>query len=159
PKVDGRAFVTGAHRYASDVRRPEMLFGKVLRPPSFRAQLLGVQTQDAEALPGVRVVRDGDFVGVTAPTEQAADDALAALRPEWRTVSQPAAEERVRDLGEPPAAARGFGGGGGGEQGSVREGLRTADQRLEATYTIAYIAHVPLETRAAVAEWTDGRLT
>ena len=39
PKVDGRAFVTGAHRYASDIKRPNMLFGKVLRPPSFRASL------------------------------------------------------------------------------------------------------------------------
>ena len=38
PKVDGRAFVTGAHRYASDVKRPGMLFGKVLRPPSFKAK-------------------------------------------------------------------------------------------------------------------------
>src|SRR5262249_11050697 len=33
-KVDGRAFVTGEHQYASDIRRPGMLFGKVLRPPS-----------------------------------------------------------------------------------------------------------------------------
>ena len=31
--------------------------------------------------------------------------------------------------------------------------------RVRATYTAAYLAHVPLETRAAVAEWQDGRLT
>ncbi len=31
--------------------------------------------------------------------------------------------------------------------------------RLEATYTVAYIAHAPLEPRAAVAEWKDGKLT
>src|SRR5262249_51832248 len=30
---------------------------------------------------------------------------------------------------------------------------------LKGTYTIAYIAHVPLEPRAAVAEWKDGKLT
>jgi isoquinoline 1-oxidoreductase len=159
PKVDGRAFVTGAHRYASDVKRTEMLFGKVLRPPSFGARLDGVQTRDAEALPGVRVVRDGEFVGVTAPTEQAAIRALEALRPEWRTTPQPSAAELFRYLKEHPAQARGFGGRGGGDQGSVREGFRAADQRLKASYTIAYIAHVPLETRAAVAEWADNRMT
>ena len=38
PKVDGREFVTGTHKYASDVTRPGMVFGKVLRPPSFKAQ-------------------------------------------------------------------------------------------------------------------------
>jgi isoquinoline 1-oxidoreductase len=160
PKVDGKALVTGAHRYASDVKRPTMLFGKVLRPPSFRAQLVSVATQDAEALPGVRVVREGDFVGVTASTEYAASRALAALHPEWRTTSQPSAAELYRYLKEHPAAGRGgFGGRGGGEQGSVEKGLRAADQRLEATYTIAYIAHAPLETRSAVAEWSDGKLT
>jgi isoquinoline 1-oxidoreductase len=160
PKVDGRALVTGAHRYASDVKRPNQLFGKVLRPPSFRARLVEVQTRDAEALPGVRVVRDGDFVGVTAPTEQAAARALAALRPQWRETPQPSAAELFRYLRDHPAAGRGGGGrGGGGEQGSVRDGLRAADQRLEATYNIAYIAHVPLETRAAVAEWADGKVT
>jgi nicotinate dehydrogenase subunit B len=159
PKVDGRALVTGAHRYASDMKRPNMLFGKVLRPPSFRARLVSVQTRDAEALPGVRVVRDGDFVGVTAPTEQAAARALAALRAEWRPTPQPSAAELFRYLREHPAAGRGFGGRGGNEQGSIRDGLRAAHQRLEATYTIAYIAHVPLEPRAAVAEWADGKVT
>ncbi len=159
PKVDGRALVTGAHRYASDVKRPNMLFGKVLRPPSFGARLTDLQTRDAEALPGVRVVRDGDFVGVTAPTEQAAARALEALRPQWRETPGPSAAELFRYLKDHPAAARGFGGRGGGERGSVRDGLRAAARRLEATYTVAYIAHVPLETRAAVAEWADGKLT
>jgi isoquinoline 1-oxidoreductase len=159
PKVDGRALVTGAHRYASDIKRPEMLVGKVLRPPSFGARLVSVETRDAEAVPGVRVVRAGDFVGVTAATEQGAARALAALRPEWRATPQPSAEELFRYLKDHPAPARGFGGRGGVEQGSVRDGLRAAHHRLEATYTIAYIAHAPLETRAAVAEWADGRLT
>ena len=36
---------------------------------------------------------------------------------------------------------------------------RQADVRLDRTYTTAYIAHAPLETRAAVAEWDGGRLT
>ena len=46
----------------------ECSFGKVLRPPSFKATLASVKTADAEALPGVTVVHDGDFVGVAAPT-------------------------------------------------------------------------------------------
>jgi isoquinoline 1-oxidoreductase len=37
--------------------------------------------------------------------------------------------------------------------------LKAADQKLEAKYTVAYIAHVPLETRAAVAEWKDDKIT
>src|SRR5439155_10054511 len=93
PKVDGRAFVTGTHKYASDVMRPGMLFGKVLRPPSFHAKLVSVGTGAAQALPGVTVVHDGDFVGVAAPTEQAAAQALAAIRAEWKPVPQPSEDE------------------------------------------------------------------
>jgi isoquinoline 1-oxidoreductase len=37
--------------------------------------------------------------------------------------------------------------------------LKAADQTVKANYTIAYIAHAPLEPRAAVAEWVDGKLT
>src|SRR5205814_1189600 len=121
PKVDGRAFVTGAHPYASDVRRPGMAFGKVLRPPAFKAKLTSVQTKEAESLPGVTVVHEGDFVGVVAPTEQEAVAALAAIKAEWQTVPQVSAGELFKHLKEHPAAAGGrggFGGRGGGTVGS-----------------------------------------
>src|SRR5262249_4484962 len=53
------------------------------------------------------------------------------------------------------------GAGGAARQApaTLREGLAAADRKLEATYTVAYIAHTPLEPRAAVAEWSDGQLT
>ncbi len=45
------------------------------------------------------------------------------------------------------------------EVGDVERALADAPVRLDATYTTAYIAHVPLETRAALAEWEGERLT
>jgi nicotinate dehydrogenase subunit B len=162
PKVDGRALVTGAHKYASDVRRPGMLFGKVLRPPSFKAKLVSVQTRDAEALPGVSVVHEGDFVGVAAPTEHEAAKAVDAIKAEWKETPQPSSDDLFKYLKEHPATGRGggFGGGGGSQpKGSVEEGLKAADKKLEAAFNVAYIAHTPLETRAAVAEFNAGSLT
>ena len=97
-KVDGRAFVTGRHEYASDVKRPGMLVGKVLRPPSFKATLVSVKTADAEALPGVTVVHEGDFVAVAAPSEHEAQDALDALQAEWRETPQPSAKDLFKYL-------------------------------------------------------------
>ena len=44
-------------------------------------------------------------------------------------------------------------------QGDVERALTDAAVRLDATYATAYIAHVPLETRAALAEWDGDRLT
>jgi nicotinate dehydrogenase subunit B len=160
-KVDGRAFVTGAHVYASDVRRPGMLRGKILRPPAFKSKLISVQTKDAAAIPGVKVIRDGDFVGVVAPSEHLAGKALDAIQAHWKTPPQISGKELFEYLKKHPlrGGGRGFGRGGPVNRGSVKEGMKSADHKQESTYTIAYIAHVPLEPRAAVAEWNDDRLT
>jgi isoquinoline 1-oxidoreductase len=158
-KVDSRALVTGQHRYASDVKPPGMLHGKVLRPATLNASLVMVDLKAAEALPGVTVVRDGEFVGVAAPTLELAERALAAIRAEWKSPSQPSEAELFEYLKKNRGQERGFGGRSGGSQGSMEKGLALADHKLTSTYTIAYIAHVPLEPRAAVAEWKDGRLT
>ncbi len=163
PKVDGRAHVTGKHKFSSDVKRPGMLFGKVLRPPALGATLVSADLKAAEAMPGVVVVRDGNFVGVAAPTEYQADQALGAIRAEWKASPQPSSKDLFADL-KKNAGAGGGGGGFGGRggpqnRGSLDAGLAAADHKLQATYTIAYIAHAPLEPRAAVAEWQDGKLT
>jgi isoquinoline 1-oxidoreductase len=146
PKVDGRDFVTGKHRYTSDLKREGMLHGKVLRPSSFEATLTSLDTKAAEAMDGVKVVHDGDFVGVVAPNALAATRAVDAIRAEWKSEPQPSDGElfdylrkNARDAAAPPAPA--------------------GDHTLQQTYTIAYIAHTPLEPRAAVAEWNDGKLT
>ncbi|HVK08429.1 MAG TPA: molybdopterin cofactor-binding domain-containing protein, partial [Gemmataceae bacterium] len=98
PKVDGRAFVTGGHQYASDIRRPGMLFGKVLRPPAFKATLTNVDPKAAEALPGVKVVREGDFVGVVAPTAHEATAAVEVIRADWRGEKQISDKELFQHL-------------------------------------------------------------
>jgi nicotinate dehydrogenase subunit B len=161
-KVDGRAMVTGQHQYASDVKRPGMLFAKVLRPPTLGAKLVSVDLKAAEALPGVVIVHDGDFVAVAAPSQPRAELALNEVRAQWDSPPQPSDKTLFADLRKETSGGRsggGFGGRGNQEQGSVEKGLAAADHRLKATYTVAYIAHCPLEPRAAVAEWLDDKLT
>jgi CO/xanthine dehydrogenase Mo-binding subunit len=153
-KVNGRAIVTGRHRYPYDATRPAMLYGKVLRPVAFGAVLLTLDTAQAEAMPGVQVVRDHDFVGVAAPTPQAAERAVAALKAEWNIPMRPARAGLFDYLKEHAQKAQ-----TPDEHGSVEQALAEAQTRLRETYTVAYIAHAPLEPRAAVAEWNDGKLT
>ena len=146
PKVDGRAMVTGKHRFSSDIKLPGMLFGKIVRPEKFGATLESVDTRAAEAIPGVVVVHDGEFIGVAAPVEQVAARAVAAVRAQWKSTDQPSGKNLYESLKSRAAIVR--------ERSSTE-----SDIQLKATYTIAYIAHVPLEPRAAVAQWTDGKLT
>jgi isoquinoline 1-oxidoreductase len=86
--------------------------------------------------------------------------AIEAIRAEWTTKPQSSNAQLFEDLKKNAAQGGDRGGrSGGGEKGSMDEGLAIADQKLKQTYTVAYIAHVPLEPRAAVAEWQDGKLT
>lgn len=150
PKVNGRAFVTGAHQYASDVQLPDMLHGKVLRGPSLQARLEAFDSAAAQQLPGVVVVQDGDFVGVVAPTAFQAQQALDALQAKWHSEAGPSDSELFAQL---------HGDGAEETPADLRAAIEAAAQSLKATYTIAYIAHAPLEPRAAVAEWNAGKLT
>jgi CO/xanthine dehydrogenase Mo-binding subunit len=158
PKVNGRAFVTGEHQYASDIRRPGMMFGKVVRPSAYGATLESLDVSKAKAMPGVTVVHDGNFVGVVAPSEFEAKRAAAAIRAGWKTTPQPSSAELFEYL-KSHAEPDETNGRGDYEAGSMKEGLAAAKHRLKATYTIAYIQHAPLEPRAAVAEWDNGKLT
>jgi CO/xanthine dehydrogenase Mo-binding subunit len=156
-KVSAESIVTGAHRYSSDIKRPGMLYGKIVRPSAFNATLISADTQEAEKLPGVKVVHDSDFIGLTAPTAHAARKAAAKVKAEWKTTPQPSS----KDLFDYLKKSNGTGSerGSNYSTGSVAQALTDAAKKLSKTYTVAYIAHIPLEPRAAVAEWTDGKLT
>ena len=160
PKIDGRDFVTGKHRYPSDQKVPDMLHGKILRPTAFNATLVSVDTSHAEQMQGVTVVRDGDFVGVAAPTVEMAGRAVAAIKAEWKADPQPSNKELFDVLKQTASeGADPTGDAGRVSKGSTDEAMASADSRLQRTYTVSYIAHTPLEPRAALAQWEGDNVT
>jgi CO/xanthine dehydrogenase Mo-binding subunit len=160
PKVDGRDYVTGKHRYPSDQKLPEMLHGKILRPTSFGATLVSVDTHEAEQIPGVTVVHDGNFVGVAAPSAEIASRAVKAIRAEWKTEPQPSGKELFEYLKKNAVKDKEpIGNAQCDETSSVEKALASADHRLQQTYNVSYIAHAPLEPRAALAQWSGDSLT
>jgi isoquinoline 1-oxidoreductase len=158
-KVDGRDFVTGRHRYPSDQKLPDMLCGKVVRPTAFDATLVSVDTQKAEQM-GAVVVHDGNFVGVAAPSSQAAAAAATAIHAEWKADPQPSNKELFDYLRKNTAEGKDpTGDGDRYDLGAVDQAFASADHKLEQIYTVSYIAHVPLEPRAAMAKWDGDKLT
>lgn len=159
-KVDGIDFVTGRHLYPSDHKVPEMLYGKVVRPSAFEATLASVDTKKAEQMPGVTVVHDGNFIGVAAPTSEAASAAAKAIQAEWKADPQPSNKDLFDYLRKNTEEGTDVTGDGDRfDSGSVDEAMKSADHRLQQTYTVQYIAHTPLEPRAAVAKWDGDKLT
>lgn len=160
PKVNGRDFVTGKHRYPCDQKLPDMFYGKIVRPASFGATLVSVDTKEAEQIPGVTVVHDGDFIGVAASSPETASRAAAAIRAEWKSQPQISQKELFGYLKKNPVEGSGplespF----RNETGSLDKAFESADRRLRQSYTVNYIAHAPLEPRAALAQWAGDNLT
>lgn len=158
-RVDGQDIVTGAHRYPRDIVRPGMLYGKVLRAPSYGASLVSADLSTAQKMPGVTAVRNGDFVACAAPTSFAARKALEAISAtaQWKTASHPSSDtifDYLKQHAQEQGRAQ-----CGQTRGSVEQGLSGARRRLKATYQVAYVQHAPMEPRSAVAEWQDGRVT
>jgi len=155
PRKDGRAKVTGAAKFAADILPPGTLQACVLRPPAHGARLLAVDTSEAEKLPGVRVLRDGDLVAVLHARPDGAREALgrvkATYQPSPSTLNDQTIFEHLLKAA-PPArelVAR----------GSLPTGEALAVQRLESTYLNGYVAHAPMEPHTAVAQWDKGRMT
>ena len=157
PKVGARDFVTGKHKFPSDIARPGMMFGAVLRPDGFNATLASLDTGAAEKIPGVKIVRDGDLIGAVAPDAYTARQAVSAIQAKWTVPAQPSNSnlfEVLKSGAEPVREGRGE-----HETGSVAQAMASSDLKLEERYTVQYIAHTPLEPRAAVAEWNGSHLT
>jgi isoquinoline 1-oxidoreductase len=110
-----------------------MLWAKVLRAPSIGAKIGTVDLSKAQSMPEVKIHRDGDFVAVAAPTLRDATRARDAIVAEWVEDSNVSTSDLSQLFGVP-------------ERGS-------------AVYECAYIAHVPLEPRAALASWDGDRMT
>src|SRR3954452_7279309 len=145
--------VLGQHKYPSDVKRPGMMYGRVLRSPQYRAKLLSVDVAPARAMEGVVAVQDGEFVGVVAPTAYEAEKAIDAVAKtaKWEDVNLPSSEQ-LSDYLRKHAS-------GGVPSNPFADEFDQGAKKLRATYTIPYVQHAPLEPRTALAEWTDGKLT
>ena len=151
--------VTGAKRFPADLRLDGMLHGCVLRPPAHGASLRQADTTAAEAQPGIRVIRAGSLLGVVAADQAEARRALAFVEADWTEVAGPGPAELDTFLRAHPAEGEGWMVASRQETGAPDTALASAAVRLDGEYHAAYVAHVPLEPRSAIARWDGDRLT
>ncbi len=155
PRRDLRAKVTGA-AYVHDLELPGMVFGRVLRPPSYSARLAAFDAGAIRAMPGVvAVMVSGNFVGLCAEREEQAVSALQAARraASWEEESLLPATTEVRDLLPRLPSVRSLVHRRG--EPSIAGQLR----RLEASYSKPYLAHASIGPSCALAVHDKGKLT
>ncbi|MBP0444836.1 xanthine dehydrogenase family protein molybdopterin-binding subunit [Roseomonas sp. SSH11] len=148
---------TGRFTYMHDFRVDGMLHGRVVRPPGLQAQLQQVDESSVRNIPGlVKVVREGNFVGVVAQTEWGAIRAAQDLKLTWSNWEGLPEQSRLWEhVRATPVAKDDV----TSNVGNAGEALGQGAKRLNATYDFAIHTHGSLGPSCAVAEIRDGLLT
>ncbi|MDH3455524.1 MAG: molybdopterin-dependent oxidoreductase [Gemmatimonadota bacterium] len=154
-RLDGHEKVTGEAKYAGDIRRPGMLYARILRPPSHGASLTRVDTAAARAMRGVTVVNEDGFVAVLAADPETAEQALALVDAQFdlpapKVDTESIFDHLVRVAPTPDTPER---------EGDLAAGRRRSVKMFDATYYNSYVAHAPMEPHSAVAEIANGKAT
>ena len=155
PRVDIPAKVTGGAAYVQDMRLPGMVHARLVRPPSYGAELTECDTSSIEKLPGVvKVVRNGNFLAVVAKKEFQAIKAMRALSTvaKW---NEKAGLPNQNDLlhvitGLPSKDSVIF---------EVSNPAVSGQRTLEATYTRPYQSHGSIGPSCAVAQLNNDVMT
>ena len=178
--------LTGEAKYASDIRLPGMLHGKIVRSPHPHARITGIDTSPVENMPGVHAILtpfdapDGKVapdLPILDSTVRYVGDEVAAVAADDEDLAEYAASllevgyeplpfvTTARQAVEPDAPrVHPDGNLVGGEplslsRGNVDEGFAQADRIFSMSFTTPSHSAAALEPRAAVAMWEGDRLT
>ena len=156
PRPDLPDLVTGKFEFVHNVRLPDMLHGRVVRPPSVGATVASVDERYAAGLPGVvKVVVKKNFVGVVAEKPWQAIDAAAKLKVAWNPgpalPDQATFHDSLRKLQARDTLTV--------DSGDVEQKLSGAATVVKATYLHPYQMHGSMGSSCAVADVRDDQAT
>ncbi len=143
--------------FVTDIKRPDMLHARVIRPPVAGATVVSVDESSIRDIAGARVVRENNFLAVVADKEWDAVKAYQKLKVEWSNAAPPFPEvAAIYDhIRKAPVRGR--------EDvkpvGNVEEAFRTAARVVEAEYEWPFQSHACMGPACAVVEIRDGHVT
>src|SRR5205809_3222110 len=158
-RIDGPLKATGAAKYSYDINRPGMLWAKVVTSPHAHAEVSGIDTSAAEAVPGVKGVwRDtekevryaGEIVAaVAAVTEEIAEEAARLVKVQYKPLDHQVVDTDPALSKDKPSKR---------DQGNVDDAFAKAEKIVEGEYGLPVITHCCLEPHGQVTEVRDGEL-
>ena len=160
PRIDIVDKVTGRQMHMQHVRVPGMLHGRVVLPRGQRAfgagaKAASVDESSIKDIPGARVVRKGDFIGVVAEREWDAVKAAQTLKVSWAPTPELPGNaglfDKMRaDKSTDTVVA---------DWGDADKGFAQAAHVAGSTYRCPYQGHLPFAPNCAIADvGPDGAL-
>jgi nicotinate dehydrogenase subunit B len=147
--TDRVALMTGAFEFVHNVHVPDMVHGRVVRPPEIGATVADVDKNSVRHVPGIiTVVRRNNFVGVVAEKQWQAAQAAKTLRVTWMPgPGLPAQQGFYEEMRKQPSRDVML-----VNSQDVDEKLKSSAQVLKATYLYPYQAHGSIGSSCAVAD-------
>jgi CO/xanthine dehydrogenase Mo-binding subunit len=145
--------IKGAHVYMQHVRVPGMLHGRVVRPRGQRAYGMGARVVSVDEssirdIPGAKLLRRGDFLGVVAENEWDVVRAARQLKVTWEATSALPGNDklykRMRSATTPEEIVV--------ERGNVTSALTSAKHVVSFAAKAPYQAHAPFGPNCALAD-------
>ena len=147
--------VTGKAEYTGDFKLPGMVYARVFRPPSHLSKLLSVDYSEAEKLEGIQVVRDDQLVAVLHEFPDKAEEALGLIKAEYSPdeldVDHNSIFEYLLNAPSDSQEVR--------SSGNLEEGEAISAEIIESEFHDGYVAHSPIETHTALANWEGAKVT
>jgi len=156
PSLDRVALMTGQFEFVHNVRLPNMLHGRVVRPPEVGATVASVDESSVRQVPGlVKVVVRENFIGVVAEKQSQAAQAARQLKVKWNPGSELPAQksfyEGLRKLPSRDVLVV--------DSKDVEQKLAAAATVLRATYAYPFQMHGSIGASCAVADVKRDRAT
>ncbi len=143
--------------YCTDIKVPGMVHGRVIRPAVAGSVPVKVDESSIKDVPGAQVVHQNGFLGVVAPKEWDAIQAMQKLKVEWSKVEPPfpnqnALYDHIRKAPVRKSAVEGK------EVGNVDEAFKTAAKVIEAEYEWPFQSHAAMGPACALVEITGDKV-
>jgi isoquinoline 1-oxidoreductase subunit beta len=163
PPRDSETRVNGRASYGIDVNLPGMLHASVRQCPAFGGMLASVDESPALAVPGVqKVVRLPAAVAVIANETWSAFRGVKALAPQWTVplsvTNTKTLPQRLREAFDAARAEVVPQQGGRAARMALREHFAQGSPKVEATYSLPYLSHSPLEPMNATARVSTSKV-
>jgi len=154
-RLDAEDKVTGKAEYAGDIQWPDLLFARVLRPPSHGAKLKSIDSSALKSRKDVQIIRDGDFFAVLHATPDGAEDAIQEVKAQYEEPESSLDDQTIFDhlLKVAPEGEIAV------QEGDVQSESLRVNKTVERTYLNSYVAHAPMEPHAATARIEGEKVT
>jgi nicotinate dehydrogenase subunit B len=157
PRRDLPGKVFGTLEMVNDVRLPNMLHARMIRPPVAGAVPVKVDEDSIKTIAGAQVVRIKDILAVVAEKEWNAVKAARVLKVTWSESKPdfPGHDKLHGHIRKAPIISREF----KRQNGNFEEGIKQAVRVIEGEYEFPTQSHSSMGPACAVADVRDGGAT